>query len=149
MRLLHRFLTLAADERRLLVKASFLLAMIRLGLGLVPFTTLRRMAVGRTRSGGRSANGDRLRADQIVWAVTVISDRVPGWTTCLSRALTVHAMLARSGHPSRLHVGVVRGRHRELEGHAWVEREGRILIGGSASEVAHFARLAAFDVEVT
>ena len=149
MRLLHRFLTLAADERRLLMKVSFLLVIIRLGLGLVPFTMLRRVVVGQTRSAGWLANSDRSLADQIVWAVTATSGRVPGWTTCLSRALAVHAMLARRGCPSSLHVGVVHGKCGALEGHAWVEREGRILIGGATSEIAHFARLAAFDVEAT
>jgi hypothetical protein len=92
-------------------------------------------------------NDDRRLTDQVLWAVTVASGRAPRWTTCLSQALTVQAMLARRGLSSRLHVGVVRGDHGELEGHAWVEREGRIVIGGSAAEVARFSPLATFDVD--
>jgi hypothetical protein len=60
--------------------------------------------------------------------------------------LTVQALLARGGYPSRLHVGVIRGQQGEVEGHAWVECEGRILIGGTASEIGQFTPLAAFDV---
>ena len=46
-----------------------------------------------------------------------------------------------------LHIGVVRGGEGELEGHAWVESDGRVLIGGTASEIGQFTRLAAFGVE--
>lgn len=148
MRLLRKFLALAPVERRLLVKATCLLAMVQLGLGRVPFTMLRRRLVTRhTGDGGRPADGQRQFADLVVWAVTAASRRVPGRTTCLSRALTVQALLARGGCPSRLHVGVIRGKQGEVEGHAWVECEGRILIGGAASEIGQFTPLAAFEVE--
>jgi len=146
MRQLYKFLTLSADERRLLVKASVLLVLIRLTVGRVPFRTLSRLVIGRTRKDDASPHGDRRLADQVVWAVTAVSQRAPRWTTCLTRALTVQAMLARRGYPSRLHVGVMRGMHGALEGHAWVEREGRVLIGGSTTDLTRFARLAAFDV---
>jgi len=147
MRLLRKFLTLAPVERRLLLKAACLLAVVQLGLGRVPFTMLRRLVTrdGRDRDG--LAGGHRGFADLVVWAVTAASRRVPGRMTCLSRALTVQALLAGGGCPSRLHVGVIRGKQGEVEGHAWVECDGRILIGGSASEIGQFTPLAAFDVE--
>jgi hypothetical protein len=147
MRLLRKFLTLAPVERRLLVKATCLLAVVQLGLGRVPFTMLRRLVTRDARDRARLAGGPRGFAGLVVWAVTAASRRVPGRTTCLSRALTVQALLARSGYPSRLHVGVIRGKQGEVEGHAWVECEGRILIGGTASEIGQFTPLAAFDVE--
>lgn len=147
MRPLYRFFALAPDERRLLVKASLLLAFIRLSLGRMPFAMLRRLVVRLPRTGGKTVNSDRRLADQVVWAVTAASERAPGWTTCLSRALTVQALLARRGYPTRLHVGVGRGSQGELEAHAWLEAAGRILIGGSAVEVARFSPLAAFDAD--
>jgi hypothetical protein len=147
MRLLRKLLTLAPVERRLLVKATCLLAVVQLGLGRVPFTLLRRLVTRDGRDGDRLAGGHRGFANLVVWAVTAASRRVPGRTTCLSRALTVQALLARSGHPSRLHVGVIRGKQGEVEGHAWVECDGRILVGGTVSEIGQFTPLAAFDVE--
>jgi hypothetical protein len=63
--------------------------------------------------------------------------------------LAVQGMLARLGYPSRLQVGVVRGQQGQVEAHAWVECSGRILIGGTASEIGQFTPLAAFDVEAT
>jgi transglutaminase superfamily protein len=144
MRLLRKFLMLPADERRLLVRAVVLLALVRAGLGRLPFAMLRRLVTGGRLETGQASDGDRALADQVVWAVTAASRRMPRLTTCLSRALTVHAMLARGGYPSRLQIGVVRGSQGELEGHAWVESDGRILIGGTEAEVRHFTALAGF-----
>jgi hypothetical protein len=147
MRLLRKFLALSSDERRVLAKATLLLGVIQLGLGRLPFTMLRRLVTGGRRNDARLADGPGRLAEQVIWAVTAASRRVPGRTTCLSRALTVQAMLARSGYPSRLQVGVVRGKQGQVEGHAWVEYEGRVLIGGTPSEIEAFTPLAAFDVE--
>ena len=148
MRQLYRFLTLSTAERRLLVRAVVVLAFVRLSLGLVPFPTLRRLVVGRLDRGRTAPSGDRGAVDQVVWAVTAASQHAPGWTTtCLSRALTVQAMLAHRGYQSRLHVGVMRDARGKLEGHAWVEGEGRILIGGTAADIVRFSPLAAFDSE--
>jgi hypothetical protein len=149
MRLLRKFLALSAMERRLLVEATLLVAVIQLGLGRLPFTMLRRVVTRVRGNGRRPVVGPRVFADQVVWAVTAASHRVPGPTTCLSRALAVQVLLARGGYPSRLHVGVVRGKQGEVDGHAWVECEGRILIGGSASEIGEFTPLAVFEVENT
>jgi hypothetical protein len=147
MRQLYKFLTLPSDERILLARAGVLLVFIRLGLGLVPFPTLRRLVVGRPRSVEGAHRDDQRRADQVVWAVTTVNDRLPRWaTTCLSSALAMQALLARRGLLSRVHVGVRRGPLGELAAHAWVERDGRILIGGSAADLAEFSPLTVFEV---
>jgi hypothetical protein len=146
MRRLRRFLGLPSRQRWILLEAVLLLSMIHLGLGRVSFTALRTFVTGRPK-GRRRAPLDRDLVDRIVWAVTAVGTRLPGLPMCLSRALTVQAMLARRGQPSRLHVGVVRGSEGALEGHAWVECEGSVVIGGTASDVSRFTRLAAFDVD--
>ena len=148
MRRLRKLLALTSDERRILVKAAFWLSVVQLALGRVRFATLRRLVTRAGRNGGR-LTCDREIADRVVWAVTVASRYAPGRTTCLTRALTVQGMLARLGYPSRLHVGVIRGQQGAVDGHAWVECAGRILIGGTTSEIGQFTPLAAFDVEAT
>src|SRR5690349_17801779 len=143
MPLLRSFLALTPLQRRVLVKASALLTLVQLGLGRLPFTLLRRFI---TSTAARRPGPDHPRqyAETVAWAVVAASRRAPGRSSCLSRALTVQALLARAGCPSRLHVGVMRGLEGSVEGHAWVEYEDRILIGGSAEEIAQFSRLAAF-----
>ena len=148
MRLLRRLRALTSDERRLLVSAACWLSVVQLGLGRLPFPRLRRLVTGGGRQVVRVAC-DLAVAERVVWAVTVASRYVPGRTTCLSLALTVQGVLARRGHPSRLHIGVVRGAEGQVDAHAWIECGGRVLIGGSGAEVRRFTPLAVFDVEAT
>jgi hypothetical protein len=61
--------------------------------------------------------------------VGVAGRLVPG-TTCLVRALAAQALLARRGHASQLRLGVARGSGRAFEAHAWLEQDGRVLVGG-------------------
>ena len=143
MRRLYRLLAIEAVERRLLIESAFLLGVIWLGLGRIPFTTLRRRVVGKPRKAASSPN--RRLADQAVWAVNTLCDAMPRPPKCLVRALAVQALLSRRGYPSRLHIGVMRDSQGGLDGHAWVEGEGRVLIGGSAPELARFAPITAFD----
>jgi hypothetical protein len=149
MRLLYRFLTLARSERRLLVHAALLLLVIHLTKGRVPFRTMRRLLVRRPhpRKGPASVGPRPINVDEIVWAVKTVSRGAERWTSCLSQAVAVQALLAGQGHASRLHVGVLRGDHGEVEGHAWVELDGRVVIGGSMADVARFSPLTVFDTD--
>jgi hypothetical protein len=146
MRPLSRFFGLSSDERRLLLGALFLVGFVRLLQGRLRFTTLRRLVVGRPRRLlAAPAEAERV-ADRVVWAVSAVSARAGCWTTCLTQALATQALLARRGVGSRLHVGVVRGAAGQVEAHAWVERDGRVLVGGTAADVARFAPLTVLDV---
>lgn len=144
MRRLHRFLGLASAERLLLMWAIVLLAAIRLWLGLLPWRTLHRLLV-RLPGGPISGKPHNLSAERIAWAVSVASQVVPGSRTCLIQALAVQALLARAGYPARCHIGVAKGAEGRLEAHAWVESQGRIVIGGSG--LAHYTPLVAFEGE--
>jgi hypothetical protein len=139
----HKFLRLTATDRRLLVTAVLLLGAVRLGLWLVPFQALRQLLAKMTRhatdatarlSSPKSDATDARRGmhpDRIVWAVVVGSRYVPK-STCLAQALAVQMLLARRGVPAHLHIGVAKqGQEKQLEAHAWVESQGKIVIGGS------------------
>jgi Transglutaminase-like superfamily len=145
MGLLHKFLTLERVEQRLLLEAAFLLVLIRLGLGRLPFTRLRGLVVRTSPQRAAEPDHSQRFVDQVVWAVTRLSQLAPRRITCLVQALAVQGMLSRRGYRSRLQIGVMRGQHGGLDGHAWVEHEGRVLIGGSAPELARFAPITAFD----
>jgi hypothetical protein len=149
MRRLRSFLALDPMDRRLLARAGLLVAVVQLGLRRVPFTMLCRLATGGQRSIGMPADRARPSLDRIAWAVTVASRIIPGPTTCLTRALAAQALLARYGFPGRLHFGVTRGEGSQVKGHAWVESDGRILIGGTEDEIRRYTPLAAFDVAAT
>jgi len=109
------------------MKTWILLGVVRLGLQLVPFSTLRKLLFKLT-SLLRNLGKD-FSEEYLVWSVAVVSPYVPK-TTCLAQALAAQLLLQRAGHQARLHIGVNYGIGGRIEAHAWVESQGRILIGG-------------------
>ena len=143
---LKTFLAMPAPERRLLVSALGVVTATRLALTILPSRVIIR-AVARL-SGKRPATSlttvrPRQRATgldprRITWAVERVSLRVPG-ATCLTQALSAHTLLSRHGHPSRICLGVARSESGDFRAHAWLESQGRIVIG--ADGVAKLTRL--------
>lgn len=76
----------------------------------------------------------------VTWAVGAAGRRIGG-TTCLVDALVAFVMLRRRGHDPRIHIGVRQSRASAIEGHAWVECEGTVVIGDLPG-MAGYARLA-------
>lgn len=128
MRRLASFLALPSAEQRLILAAATLLTGVRVGLWALSFGRVHG-AIRRLAGRSRLAPRDGLPAERIVWAVGA-ADRLVPRTTCLVRALAAHVLLARHGHASELRLGVAGGSGRAFEAHAWLEHDGRVLIGG-------------------
>lgn len=62
-------------------------------------------------------------------AVDRASTCVHGGDNCLVRALTLHTLLAHRKIPSEVRIGFAATATGVKEGHAWLEHEGRVLIG--------------------
>jgi|SRR5215210_2885631 len=129
MRRLHKFLLLPAAEQRLLISASLLLLVVKVGLVLLPFRTVRSMLAKLMglHLGFRGVN--HCPAEKIVWAVELAGHLIPRASTCLTQALTAQVLLLRRGHPALVHIGTVKGEGGELRAHAWVESGGDVVIG--------------------
>jgi hypothetical protein len=127
-RKIYKFLNLSSVEQRLLIRTWILLGVIRLGLELVPFSTLRKL-LDRLRPKLDSFKKE-FSEEQLVWSVTVVSPYIPK-TTCLAQALTAQLLLQQAGHQACLHIGVEEAEEGGIKAHAWVESKGRILIGGT------------------
>ncbi len=144
MRRLLKFLSLPGADRRLIVTTALLVFSVRLALWLLPFRLLHQAV---TRMAGTPAPGKR--ADEqmlarIAWAVTAVSRLVP-LATCLTQALAVQVLLGRRGYPANLRLGVARDKAGRFQAHAWVESEGRVVIGGSAAYLQLYAPLPALE----
>lgn len=140
---MHKFLALPTHERALLLRAVFLVAAVRIGLWLLPFGWLKK-ALAQVQS----ARGDRPRRghismDRIAWAVRVGSRYVPG-ATCLTQALSALILLTEHGYPARLRIGVAKKEGGDLEAHAWLESDGRAVIG-DAADLYRYTPLPVFD----
>lgn len=115
---------------------------MKAALRVVPVRALLRwftLRVDRARPDRRSTSPV---PERTAWAVHVASRGVPG-STCLSRALALQWLLARHGYRSRLRLGVARPDRSVLAAHAWVELDGRVLIGDD--DLERFVRLPELD----
>jgi len=130
LRLLFKFLSLRPRDRALLINATLLLAIAKLGLRLLPFQTLRRLLskLERAETPPQFAS-PALPLQKIVWAVEVASRYIPGGEKCLPRALVAHNLLVRQGFAAQLRIGVAKDAQGQLEAHAWVESQGKVAIG--------------------
>lgn len=104
-----------------------LVCAIRAGLWLLPFRVMRRI-IRKTRRASLKSDA-RVSVERAAWAVGVVSNYVPS-ATCLTQALATVVLARRYGQEALLRIGVVRTDVGGLLAHAWVESEGRILIGG-------------------
>lgn len=147
MERLRKFLRLPPTERRLLIRAVLLVGAIRLGLWLLPFQRLQRLLAQVRQAPTGFLKAARSSPDRVVWAVRVASRSMPGARTCLTEALSVQVLLVRQGQRAHLRLGVARGAAGRLRAHAWVESDGRVVIGGSESGPAPYTPLPVLDGE--
>lgn len=132
MRAFRQFVRLSSQERKLLFKAVCLVATVRLALWVLPFRAIRGVVDRAARNPAGSAECRPDRVDNVIWAVTAASRRIPA-ASCLTQALASQVLLRRQGCPAVLRIGVAPGESGEVAAHAWIESNGRIVIGGSDS----------------
>jgi hypothetical protein len=140
MRRLRKLVRLSPSERGLFWRAALWVGAVRLGLWLLPFQTLRRMLA---RAMFASHTPLSISPPQIARAVTVTSRYVPR-ATCLTQALAAQVLLEQYGYTSQLRLGVAKN-ERGFEAHAWVEYQGKVVIGGA--EHKNFTPLPPLDAE--
>ena len=129
MTTVRKLARLSADERGLLLRALVAVSVYRVGLTVLPFRWVERLAARRrARTNGRA----RRSVDQLAWAVSAASRRIPR-ATCLTQALALQSLLIAEGDEPTLRLGVAKTSAGDLEAHAWLEHEGRIVIGGPQS----------------
>lgn len=114
-------------DRTLLVEAALLLPAVLLVQTLLPF---RRWRALLTRPiPGTSPLSDSPSPSAIAHAIDRARRHVPGRFRCLPVAYSAHLLLHRHGYGSYIHVGVAKNAQGKVEAHAWVECDGRILVG--------------------
>lgn len=134
MERLHKFIDLSWTDRFYLIRVAALVGLIRFGLAILPFKTLRRLLDGSSDRGSSNAldvTGEFV--DRVVWAVRAVARNSLGDKPCLVQALATKWLLARAGSESTLRIGVRKGADEELLAHAWLEHDGEIVIGGRSS----------------
>jgi hypothetical protein len=116
-------------------------AATRLGLALFSYRTVR----GWIPDHGQRDAAASKTVGRIGWAVRNAARLVPG-ASCLTQALAAQYLLARAGCRSQLQVGVARDPSGRFLAHAWLISDGRVVIGGTSSELARYSLLPGVDV---
>ena len=142
MRCLNKFLALSGAKRLLLLRAFALLWTLRLALWVMPYRSVKERVV---RASAPRGSDERLSPDDIAWCVDTAGRFVVGDGNCLVHSLTAQVLFGRRGIEHRVRIGVAKDSHGQLEAHAWVEHEDRIIIGGVGAE--RFAALSASQGE--
>jgi hypothetical protein len=131
-----RLSRLNPERRRLLLRATFLLAVASTGISVLPFRRAIRFGCVNVSDGSASI-------DDVVWAVEAAARRVPWRAMCIEKGLVAQRMLRSSGIDAVLHYGA---RHNQdggkLEAHVWVTVGRQAVIGGA--EAAGFAAVARY-----
>jgi hypothetical protein len=129
----RKLLRLSLSDLIILDKLTLLFILIRVGLVLLPFRHLRSILSRVARTLPHPQRADEKQVKRIVRMAKAISPYLLGDKPCLTNALAVQFLLVRRGYPSVLRIGVAKRESSVLEAHAWLEHEGKILMGGTDS----------------
>lgn len=113
----------------------------RLGLMVLPLAVVRKAVRFFFASDSPLPPERRCSAEQVIRAAVSAGIHSPVGSTCLSNALVAQAMLQRHGYDATLRLGVKRDANGAFCAHAWVERDGRIVVGGPPAEISKYTSL--------
>lgn len=119
--------TLPASGKLAFLKAAICLTLIKAGLTFLPFGSFRKVFQWFTNS-DTTQEFSRQQIDLIVWAVDTAANLLPFELLCLPRALATKFLL-RKAPALTLEIGVEVNPAKQFEAHAWVEKNGKIIIG--------------------
>ena len=132
MRPLLKFLRLPVGDRWLVVRVAFLLLATRVSLAVFGYKRLKRLFSHFSSPPTQILRSPLEDLDRVVWAVEKVGFRLLGNRRCLTEAMVTQLLLSRRKLRANIQIGVAFGENGKLEAHAWIEHEGRVLIGGSA-----------------
>ena len=144
MTLARRLARVTRTEWAILVRAGYLVAIVRLLLVSSGWSSALRRIHGLSSGPGTIPGLRDVSVERLAWAVRTVSRVVPG-ATCLTQALALQALMTVAGRSGRVQIGVTQNGQHSFESHAWVEHEGRTLLS-TPGEVARYTCLFALDV---
>ena len=117
---------LSRDDRWLLLQALVAVAAAGVTVRLLSPAAVLKKVSGKAITQSRNSLQSSVR---IAWAISIAARYVPG-SKCLVQAIAGRQLLAKYGFPSEIHIGVLKDSRNWLSAHAWVEAEGKTVIGG-------------------
>ncbi|HEY9621776.1 MAG TPA: lasso peptide biosynthesis B2 protein [Crinalium sp.] len=144
MKRLFKSLYAKVSNRYLLLKTLVLLNVIRLGLWLLPFQRLLKLIAYSEQHLSIRPNRQRPSIGKLVWLINTATHHSPGGAKCLARALVAKILFTQFGYSPNFKIGVAKGQENRLEAHAWIEYQGRVVIG-HLSDLSRFIPLPSLE----
>ena len=106
--------------------------LVRLGLWALPYATVRRMIDRASRPRAVRVADVPAYRKRVLQCVAAVANRLLGSKPCLTQALVAQWLLGQTGFSTDLKFGVATG-EKGLEAHAWLEKNGQVILGGHTS----------------
>ena len=121
---------LSRRERLDAARAWLWLVAARTGLTCLSYGSI---ALLVARIPARPRTHDETAPERCARAVRRASRFVPG-SSCLPQAIAAQCLLRREGWTSQIVFGVARDKDGDLDAHAWLSNDGRIVVGGEPAD---------------
>jgi hypothetical protein len=128
MKVVLKFLKLPLAEKVLYAEAFPVVVLTGLILRVVPFRFLRKSLVKRLSTNTLTRPADLAEIQKIVRSVDFFS-RFHPFASCLTRSLSALLLIKFNGEHAILKIGVAKDEDESFKAHAWLESNGRIVIG--------------------
>ena len=128
MKRILRFLLQPYPTKKLLLESLSLMFLIRISLWIFPFGWLRKWLTRLEYRRVDHNEADWQVINEVVRAVRTSSRIVPR-ATCLTQALATRTLLRLRAQDPQLRIGVDKDAEDLLTAHAWIEIDGRIIVG--------------------
>jgi len=125
-----KFYALHWQEKKCLLKAYFLLGIMRFAILTVSFKRLSKSLQHHHNQAPQKPLDEAqfTQAKTIGWAVVTAAGYTPWNSNCLAQALTAQRMLKQQHIPGMFFLGVKKA-EQQLEAHAWLQCDSHVLIG--------------------
>lgn len=125
----RKLLALTPGEIVLLARACVIVVIVRAAIWKLSIPRLRALAKSVAGTRRDLPVEKRPAVERIIWAIQAATWHLPDGRNCLVEAIAAEALLNRLGYPSDFRIGARRCESGGLQAHAWLESQGKVLIG--------------------
>ena len=115
--------------------ACVVLVVIKTGLTILPFGTFRKL-FHYISSSRKKTDVSKSGIDELISNINAAASALPFELLCLPRALAAKYMLRKVPDLS-LEIGIEVNKDKAFEAHAWVEKNGNVIIGDWSESVSY------------
>jgi hypothetical protein len=136
LKILYKFLKLPFSFKVIVLETIFWMVLIQVALRLSNYKRTEKIFSHFLRLERVSkSNINSSTCYKISWAIEAVGKNLPG-LSCLRNAMTAKVMFANRRCPVEIRIGITK-KAGEIKGHAWVEKDGVVIVGGNISPASY------------